>query len=129
MEVKGKDNNEVIAVLGEVFDIHQVQVYLKACGVDVPDNQILLSYSIEEATEGRRQAYSRESDPLYLEWQYDKTSEKELTWRNKVAEIKARYPFPAKSAVDTSLINSSDKRMSRGSGGGILNRIKSTIKR
>ncbi|GJA64103.1 hypothetical protein KAM351_27140 [Aeromonas caviae] len=40
----------------------------------------------------RQAAYERESDPLYLEWQYDRTPEAELAWRNKVAEIKARYP-------------------------------------
>lgn len=43
----------------------------------------------------RSSAYSRESDPLYLEWKYDETPEAEQIWRDKVAEIKARYPLPA----------------------------------
>ena len=43
--------------------------------------------------ESRKKAYSQESDPLYLEWQYDQTPEKEQAWRDKVAEIKARYPL------------------------------------
>ncbi|MGR5061967.1 hypothetical protein [Photobacterium sp. DNB22_13_2] len=42
----------------------------------------------------RYKAYLSESDPLYMEWQYDQTSEKEQAWRDKVAEIKARYPLP-----------------------------------
>lgn len=40
----------------------------------------------------RQRAYEAESDPLFLEWQYDKTPEAEARWLDKVAEIKARYP-------------------------------------
>lgn len=39
----------------------------------------------------RQRAYERESDPLFLEWQYDRTPLAETAWLNKVAEIKARY--------------------------------------
>lgn len=42
----------------------------------------------------RQVAYRAESDPLFLEWQYDQTPESEQVWRDKVAEIKARYPLP-----------------------------------
>lgn len=49
---------------------------------------------INQIISGRKTAYIAESDPLYMEWQYDKTPEKEQAWRDKVAEIKARYPFP-----------------------------------
>ena len=42
----------------------------------------------------RRAAYVAESDPLNMEWQFDKNPEKEAAWREKVAEIKARYPLP-----------------------------------
>ena len=49
-----------------------------------------------DATEGqlerRQRAYVAESDHLFLEWQYDKTPEAEQAWRDKVAEIKLRYP-------------------------------------
>jgi hypothetical protein len=41
----------------------------------------------------RRAAYVSEADPLYLEWQYDGTVEKEKDWRAKVAEIKVRFPL------------------------------------
>ena len=44
----------------------------------------------------RQRAYEAESDQLFLEWQYDKTPEAETRWRDKVAEIKARYPIDAK---------------------------------
>ncbi|MHA6195526.1 hypothetical protein ACX3YG_14270 [Pseudomonas wadenswilerensis] len=45
----------------------------------------------------RRAAYVAEADPLFLEWQYDETAEKEKAWRDKVAEIKARYPLPERT--------------------------------
>lgn len=45
----------------------------------------------------RRAAYVAEADPLFLEWQYDETPEKEKAWRDKVAEIKALYPLPDRS--------------------------------
>ena len=43
----------------------------------------------------RQNAYKLESDPLYLEWQYDQKAASETAWRDKVAEIKTRYPLPA----------------------------------
>ena len=42
----------------------------------------------------RKEAYLLESDPLYMEWQYDQTPASERAWRDKVAEIKARHPLP-----------------------------------
>lgn len=45
----------------------------------------------------RQSAYKKESDPLYMEWQYDQTTESEKAWRDKVAEIKARYPLPTET--------------------------------
>ncbi len=45
----------------------------------------------------RKEAYRTESDPLFHEWQYDQTVEKEQAWRDKVAEIKSRYPLPSES--------------------------------
>jgi len=41
----------------------------------------------------RSSAYKAESDPLYMEWQFDQTTESEQAWRDKVTEIKARYPL------------------------------------
>lgn len=43
--------------------------------------------------ERRRMAYATESDPLYMEWQFDGTDAAETAWRTKVLEIKARYPL------------------------------------
>jgi hypothetical protein len=42
----------------------------------------------------REGAYKAESDPLYMEWQYDQTEEAKQKWRDKVAEIKERLPLP-----------------------------------
>ena len=52
------------------------------------DERLALAIAQREAT------YKAESDPLYMEWQYDKTDEAEQKWRDKVAEIKERYPLP-----------------------------------
>jgi len=41
----------------------------------------------------RKYDYSKESDHLFLEWQYDKSAESEAVWRNKVLEIKEKNPF------------------------------------
>ena len=50
-----------------------------------------------DATDGqlarRKRRYETESDPLYMEWQYDKTQESEQVWRDKVSEIKAQLPI------------------------------------
>lgn len=47
----------------------------------------------QQNIEHRRAAYAVESDPLYMEWQFDGTAEAEAAWRAKVQEIKARYPL------------------------------------
>jgi|SRR5450830_310980 hypothetical protein len=49
---------------------------------------------LENSIVARRTLYVTEADPLFLEWQYDETPEKEKAWRDKVAEIKALYPLP-----------------------------------
>ncbi|MFC6297685.1 hypothetical protein [Pseudomonas spelaei] len=49
---------------------------------------------LEGIIAARRTLYVTQADPLFLEWQYDETQEKEKAWRDKVAEIKARYPLP-----------------------------------
>ena len=51
------------------------------------------NYELGDGQLAKRQlAYIAESDPLFLEWQYDKTAAAEQAWRDKVAEIKLRYP-------------------------------------
>ncbi|AZE59635.1 MULTISPECIES: hypothetical protein [Pseudomonas] len=52
------------------------------------------SAKLESVISARRTLYVAEADPLFLEWQYDETPEKEKAWRDKVAEIKALYPLP-----------------------------------
>ncbi|WPO44699.1 hypothetical protein [Pseudomonas sp. S1Bt23] len=49
---------------------------------------------LENVLTARRALYTTEADPLFLEWQYDETPEKEKAWRDKVAQIKALYPLP-----------------------------------
>lgn len=54
-------------------------------------DEIIRNAKNEESLKNRELAYKKESDPLYMEWQFDQTEESELAWRDKVAEIKARY--------------------------------------
>ncbi len=41
----------------------------------------------------RKAAYQAEADPLYFGWQRGENTEQ--AWLDKVAEIRARYPYPA----------------------------------
>lgn len=41
----------------------------------------------------REAAYRTISDKLFMEWQYDKTRQKELEWRSAVQAIKYKYPL------------------------------------
>lgn len=47
----------------------------------------------EETIANRRSAYVVEADPLYFGWQRGENTEQ--AWLDKVAEIRARYPYPA----------------------------------
>lgn len=51
------------------------------------------AFELSQNLEMRKRAYKAESDSLYMEWQFDQTEESELVWREKVSEIKARYPL------------------------------------
>ncbi|KJY85637.1 hypothetical protein CWB89_13980 [Pseudoalteromonas piscicida] len=59
-----------------------------------PAVEVIDSYKVEKAIQERMSAYRTESDPLYMEWQYDQTPESKQIWMDKVVEIKARYPLP-----------------------------------
>jgi len=62
---------------------------------DVPEPSTPSREELEQIVMAQRQsAYRLESDPLYMEWQYDQTEESEQAWRDKVAQIKGRYPLP-----------------------------------
>jgi hypothetical protein len=50
---------------------------------------------VAEIQQQRQAAYQAESDPIFFEYHRD-PAVKESTWREKVEEIKARYPYPAK---------------------------------
>ena len=53
-------------------------------------DQLLL---LAEAKNARSNAYRSESDPLFFGWQRGENTEQ--TWLDKVAEIRARYPYQA----------------------------------
>jgi len=71
-----------------------------AIALGIPESFVISAVNDQEfnrVVESRRDAYVSESDPLFMEWKFDQTPEKENTWREKVAEIKQRYPLPVKS--------------------------------
>lgn len=71
--------------------------YMQTLGMDQEQMEAVLNQRDYEAKTGvmekRKEAYKTESDPLMFEWMFDKTDLKEKVWRDKVAEIKARYPM------------------------------------
>ena len=58
----------------------------------VPNSVITIAEN-ELVLEQRKAAYKIKSDPLYMEWQFDQTAVSEKIWRDKVTEIKLRYPL------------------------------------
>lgn len=49
---------------------------------------------LDKALAVRKRRYTVETDPLFMEWQFDQTPESELAWRNAVAVIKEEVPLP-----------------------------------
>ncbi|MBQ4836287.1 MULTISPECIES: hypothetical protein [Pseudoalteromonas] len=90
-----KHNDMLVASIGEVLTSTQVAQFLALNEIDIPLDELTLVYSHGEALEARRVAYVVESDPLYMEWQYDQTEQSKQVWLDSVANIKARFPFPA----------------------------------
>lgn len=76
--------------------------YMLEIGMSVEQIESVMNQKSYEEGEGtiakRKAAYTQESDPLFLEWQYDKTPATEAKWRAKVLEIKARFPMVSADA-------------------------------
>ena len=71
--------------------------YMHAIGMDQEQVESVLTqkeFESGQRVEKRHAAYREEADPLYIEWQYDQEPEQEQIWRDKVAEIKQRFPKP-----------------------------------
>ena len=66
----------------------------EALEISESDKENIISNAINDKTvKSREAAYKKESEPLYMKWQYDQTFESEQAWRAKVSEIDAHYPF------------------------------------
>lgn len=55
-----------------------------------PDD-VRIARETVEADAKRKAAYTSEADPLFFKWQRGEATEQE--WRDKVAEIRARFPY------------------------------------
>lgn len=62
-----------------------------------PDIQYDPDFNIERIQQLRQSAYQAESDPLYMEWQYDQSDAKKQAWVTAVKAIKTRYPLPSET--------------------------------
>ena len=84
---------------GETHDNYDPAFMAELCMSEEVIASVLAQHNYE-LTEGqlarRQRAYEAATDPLFLEWQYDKTPAAEQEWRDTVAEIKARYPVAIK---------------------------------
>ncbi|MBW3528121.1 hypothetical protein KO533_16355 [Shewanella sp. NKUCC05_KAH] len=70
--------------------------YMEQLGMNPEQIKSVLAqrdFELSQNIEKRKAAYREESDPLYMEWQYDVTAESEQAWRDKVGQIKQRYPI------------------------------------
>ena len=63
--------------------------YVEATGGFIKNQARILKGNLSS----RKLAYTKEADPLYMEWQFDQTPKSEQLWRDKVNEIKLRYPL------------------------------------
>jgi hypothetical protein len=81
---KGESHNDTSAEYMQALGMGQEQIESV-----LNQQQFELSQNIVK----REAAYKRESDPLYMEAQFDGTPESLTLWRDKVTEIKARYPL------------------------------------
>ncbi|EKO3679171.1 hypothetical protein M3905_000853 [Vibrio metschnikovii] len=77
--------------------------FMLSIGMDAEQIESVLSqqqYEAQQNVELRQQAYKRESDPLYIEWQFElesKNPESDIykqAWMDKVSEIKVKFPIP-----------------------------------
>lgn len=82
-----------ITVAGIAYVNHDLDELIAKLGWEQVEAAIAAE-ALKEVHAARSEAYRRESDPLYLEWRYDQTPEAEQIWRDKVAEIKVRFPLP-----------------------------------
>ncbi|WP_018694446.1 hypothetical protein [Algicola sagamiensis] len=78
-------NNEII-YSGRPLTAHELKIYGSP-------QSYTLQYEQSEVLQLRRNAYEAQSDPLFMEWQYDQTDAKKQAWQNAVATIKSRYPI------------------------------------
>jgi hypothetical protein len=72
------------------------EMYMLALGMNAEQMESVLNqkaFELSQNVNKRQASYKSESDPLYMEWQFDQTTESEQAWRDKVTEIKARYPL------------------------------------
>lgn len=81
---------------GLVYENYEYEELVKLLGITEVEQAITAQKETEILTL-RRRAYVKESDLLYMEWQFDQTAESEQVWRDKVAQIKARYPLSSHS--------------------------------
>lgn len=59
---------------------------------ELPEKPKTYEEQLADMESQRLEAYQRESDPIFFRWQRGEATEQE--WKDKIAEIKERYPKP-----------------------------------
>jgi hypothetical protein len=98
---KTKENK--IRAIGEKGDIDDDQSFLvgkdwieltKEEAEAITNPPLTIEQLLQNCINQRQSAYKNESDPLYLEAIFDNDDNKMQSWKDKVQEIKERYPKP-----------------------------------
>jgi hypothetical protein len=65
----------------------------KVYNIDKECFEVCLSAASKVNLIKRKSAYTLRSDPMFIEFQFDKTELAEKAWRDEVLAIKAQYPI------------------------------------
>lgn len=77
---------------GGAFDSDGNQVELDQSKIDAAALITVKEEAYKTALRKRSNAYTTESDPLFFKYQRGEATKEE--WEAKIAEIRARYPYP-----------------------------------
>ena len=89
---KAYSNATYISDSAGAFDADGNQIQIDQALVDAAAIEVAAEQALATAKENRAAAYRSEADPLFFKAQRGEATTDE--WTAKVAEIKARYPYP-----------------------------------
>ena len=84
--------------MNETYETESIEKALTPEEIADREAYVAGAYDREYASveRNRQTAYQAESDPLFFSYQRSEDGVTKQAWLDKVAEIKARYPYPEK---------------------------------